>query len=197
MNSDVSAGVEIEVKLEVTDRDAVARRLLEAGATNVAARDFEDNWLFDHPDGRLEERKVMVRLRQCGERAWLTLKEEIEEDHGDDYKVRQETETAVEDGNAIRAVLDALGLVVAYRYQKYRATYRLGDLLITLDELPIGVYLELEGARDDIDRCAERLGYTRDNYINVSYRELQRRKMRDSGQEDEPVEMLFDAGTRR
>lgn len=193
----MSATIEIEVKLAVTDRDDMARRLLETGAVSVAAREFEDNWLFDHPDGRLKEHKVMVRLRQSGERAWLTLKEETEADPEGDYKVRRETETSVEDGNALRAVFDALGLVVAYRYQKYRATYRLGDLLITLDEVPIGVYIELEGARDDIDRCAGRLGYTRDNYINVSYRELQRQQMRKTGQDEEPVEMLFDHGIRR
>jgi len=194
----VSAGVEIEVKLAVTDRDGAARRLVEVGATIVTARDFEDNWLFDHPDGRLKQQKVMVRLRECGGRAWLTLKEELASDAAaatGDYKVRQETETACEDGNAIRAVLKALGMVVAYRYQKHRATYRIDDLLITLDEVPIGVYIELEGAPDDIDRCARRLGYSRDDYINVSYRALQRRTMRDG--DDEPVEMLFDDEARR
>ena len=191
----MNAGVEIEIKLAVTDRDDAARRLVEAGAEMVEARSFEDNWLFDHPDGRLKERRVMVRLRKGSGRARLTLKEPTGEESA--YKVRREVETAVDDGEAVRALLEAIGLHVAYRYQKYRATYRAGDLLVTLDEVPIGTYIELEGSPDEIDRFAARLGFSRDHYINVSYRQLQRLKMQESGQHEEPVEMIFAGGSRR
>ena len=86
---------------------------------------------------------------------------------------------------------------VAYRYQKYRETYRAGELLITLDEVPIGTYIELEGPAAEIDRFAERLGFARDDYIAVSYRALQQRQMRERGLRTEPVEMVFDGGPDR
>ncbi|MFQ5720452.1 MAG: class IV adenylate cyclase [Acidobacteriota bacterium] len=186
--------LEIEVKLPVDDRDAAARRIVEAGATEAQARAFEENVVFDFPDGRLEAARTMVRLRTGAGRALLTLKQPA----GDTgiYKVRREVETGLDDPGPVRELLGAIGLVVAYRYQKFRTAYRAGDLLVTLDEVPIGTYIELEGSRDDIDTFARRLGYTRDAYINLSYRDLQASHLVGRGGTDEPAEMIFPEASR-
>jgi hypothetical protein len=46
------------------------------------------------------------------------------------------------------------------------------QLKLTLDETPIGVFVELEGERREIDRAARMLGFARSDYINKSYGEL-------------------------
>ncbi len=185
----MSPGLEVEIKLPVADLEEMARRLLAAGLEPDSPRQFEDNWVFDFADGRLRQEQVMLRVRQTDDESLVTLKEKVP-DQGD-YKIRREYETEVADGEVLQAMLRALGLRVAYRYQKYRRTYVRGDLLVTLDELPIGNYLELEGPPTGIDLMAERLGFSRGDYINASYRTLHQRLLEEEGMKGEPVEMVF------
>ncbi len=44
-----------------------------------------------------------------------------------------------------------------------------------LDETPVGVFLELEGPPEWIDRTAGTLGFSEGDYITLSYLELHRR----------------------
>ena len=44
--------------------------------------------------------------------------------------------------------------------------------MATLDETPIGVFVELEGPPDWIDRTARRLGFSPADYIKASYARL-------------------------
>jgi adenylate cyclase class 2 len=69
------------------------------------------------------------------------------------------------------AITERLGFQRAFRYQKYRTEYRLpgSSGLATLDETPIGVYLELEGKPAWIDRTARKLGFQESDYITDSY----------------------------
>lgn len=187
----MTAALEIEIKLPVPDVEHSARQLLRLGAEPIEERAFEDNWLFDYPDRRLRAAGCMVRLRTCGGRSRLTLKEKLAGMGGGEYKVRQESESELSDGDAFQHLAARLGLVVSYRYQKFRRTYRLDGLLITLDELPIGAWIELEGRPEAIDAFAARLGYGRGDYLAVTYRSLHEQFMRREGMAGEPIEMLF------
>jgi len=46
---------------------------------------------------------------------------------------------------------------------------RYGRVKITLDESEVGYFLELEGKRSDIVRLAEKLGYSRQDFIKSDY----------------------------
>ena len=61
-----------------------------------------------------------------------------------------------------------------FRYQKYRTEYKQAGRagVATLDETPIGMYLELEGQPGWIDRTARQLGYRESDYIVSSYGRL-------------------------
>ena len=48
--------------------------------------------------------------------------------------------------DVLRAILSGLGYVAIYRYQKYRATYVLSGVEVAIDEIPIGTFVELDGA---------------------------------------------------
>ena len=64
-----------------------------------------------------------MRLRRFGDRAWLTLKAPVAGTHR--HKVREEHETPVTDPGAMDRILEHLGFVPAYRYQKFRTRYEL------------------------------------------------------------------------
>ena len=62
---------------------------------------------------------------------------------------------------------------------------------ITLDELPLGNFVELEGEPADIDSFAGLLGFNRADYINDSYRALHLRQREEAGETGEPTELIF------
>jgi adenylate cyclase class 2 len=74
----------------------------------------------------------------------------------------------------LEAVVEGLGFSPAWCYEKYRTRYRKLDEpgVIELDETPIGVYLELEGPPEWIDRTSIALGFSQADYVTASYGEL-------------------------
>lgn len=92
------------------------------------------------------------------------------------HKTREEIEAEVADPIATGRVLEALGLRGWFRYEKFRTTFQFPprqswarELLVELDETPIGAFVELEGPADAIDRAARELGYSRADYVTKSY----------------------------
>ena len=88
------------------------------------------------------------------------------------YKIREEHEVCISNQEEVSRIFAALGFRPCFRYEKFRTTYRLPgmkNLKVEVDETPIGLFLELEGPRREIDRAARRLGFARAEYINKSY----------------------------
>lgn len=88
------------------------------------------------------------------------------------YKVRRELEVSLPDAHPVRAILEAVGLVASFRYEKYRTSYevpRHPGVKLELDEAPVGTFVELEGSPRAIDGLARRLGYSPKDYITSSY----------------------------
>jgi adenylate cyclase class 2 len=90
----------------------------------------------------------------------------------DSHKHRIETETEVADGDALAEIFLALGLVPAFRYEKWRTEWTDGEGHCVVDETPIGDYAELEGPAEWIDRAAARIGLDPAEYITLSYGRL-------------------------
>ena len=167
----VKSNRENEIKLAFPSPETAVRRLLDAGAREVHARAFEDNVLFDLASRPLMKSGRLLRLREYDGASVLTFKAPVLGEHR--HKVKIEHETAVADPEALRSILLALGFEAVYRYQKYRATYTLDGVVAALDETPLGTFVELEGAPDDVDRAATALGVRSPDFIRATYRELQ------------------------
>lgn len=133
---------ELEVKFYVADLLEIEARLRALGAQNVQSRVHEVNLRFDTPDGDLGRGYRVLRLRQ-DDASRLTYKGPSQYQEG--VRARQEIEFSVSDFEAARAFLEALGYVVSMMYEKYRTTYELDGVHITLDEMPYGDFIEIEG----------------------------------------------------
>jgi adenylate cyclase, class 2 len=59
---------------------------------------------------------------------------------------------------------------VWFRYEKYREEFTADDIVIAVDETPVGVFVEIEGGEDAIHRMARALGRSPADYITDSYR---------------------------
>ena len=158
---------ELEVKLHVSDLEAVKKKLTALGASIKQARTHEMNLRFDTADGELTRNYKALRLRS-DTAARLTYKGPSSSVDG--VRVRQEIEFQVSNFNAARAFLDALGYQVAMIYEKQRAEYYLEGTSISLDELPYGDFVEVEG--DDTQRIrqvSDLLGLKWENRVFESY----------------------------
>jgi adenylate cyclase class 2 len=172
--------LEIEIKLKVSDERGMRERLEKAGARLLHGRELEDNRVFDFPDQALQRRGEMLRIRILERGVVLTFKGPGSVEDG--KKVREETESNLDrsEAGALTDILQGIGMRQAFRYQKYRTTWTLEGLHVTLDETPIGSFLELEGNSESIDSVATLLGYTPVEYIASSYRDLYMMKQIDT-----------------
>ena len=147
-------GVEIEKKYRITqaERERVEKRLHEVGA-QLQGEEFEENTLY--AGNNLNTETCVLRLRRTEKVALLTYKERTPTTSA--IKHQREDETAVEDPEALAAILDALGYKPALTYEKRRATWRFSDNTeVVIDELPFGFFMEIEGDEQGIAE-AERL----------------------------------------
>jgi adenylate cyclase class 2 len=128
--------------------------------------------LFDTAEAALGRAGRLLRVRQAGQVGVLTYKgPEMRGKHRGKYKEREELEVEISDTRALAEMLSRLGFIPTLHYEKFRTEYqRAGEAgVATLDETPIGVYAELEGAPRWIDQSARRLGFSKKAYITASY----------------------------
>src|SRR5207237_10131322 len=104
--------------------------------------------------------------------------------------LREELETIVADGPLLLHVLEELGFHVWFRYQKYREEFVLDDVIVAVDETPVGTFIEIEGGERGIAEMTNALGRSPSDYLLDSYRGLFRAHCRQLGL---PVtDMVFD-----
>jgi adenylate cyclase class 2 len=177
---DMTGPIETEIKLPLKDGAGPAILLLERyGYRITQPRTLQADQVFDFPDGALRESGRLLRLRSenaASENgvAILTYKGPVLS--ASPHKSREELETSVADGATLEKILERLGFVPSFHYEKYRTTFQASAEpgLIALDETPIGVFLELEGPAYWIDRTALRLGFAPRDYVTASYSALYR-----------------------
>lgn len=165
--------IETEIKIRVDDPAAFCARLVTAGFHAVTPREFESNVLYDTPGRAMRARTEILRIRHYAGRWTVTHKRIPDSGVGEDrHKHRVETETDVVDGEALEGIFIALGLVAAFRYEKWRSEWSDGAGHCVVDETPIGNFAELEGSAEWIDGAAARLGVDRADYMTLSYGRL-------------------------
>jgi adenylate cyclase class 2 len=170
---------ETEIKLLWQGTVQEARALIEQRGYAVSSpRTLESDQLFDLPSAALRQSDQILRLRKTispegTAHAMVTYKGPATRDG---YKSREEIEFDVSDPDTFTLVLDRLGYQPVFRYEKFRTQLRAASEsgIVTIDETPIGIYLEIEGPQDWIDSTAARLGLPKAQFLTVSYAKLYR-----------------------
>jgi adenylate cyclase class 2 len=188
---------ETEIKLLWEGSAGDARALIERSGYQLSSpRTLESDQLFDLRSGALRQSDQILRLRktssaEAGQRAMVTYKGCASREV---YKSREEIEFDVSDAAAFTLVLERLGYHPGFRYEKYRTMFKAyGEPgIITIDETPVGVYLELEGPQAWIDSTAARLGFPRERFLTASYAALYRKHLEQHP--EAPPDMTFDIG---
>lgn len=179
---------EIEVKLRIADLPSLLARMAKIGAVSHG-RVLERNTLFDtrHSDFWRNGRLIRVRVEKTAPgrgsiggqgKAILTAKgpapasSRASRNKHPRYKERAEREAILPESSAFISKLPSLGLRPTFRYEKFRISFRWRGLHLDLDETPVGIFVELEGQPQAIDRAANALGFSPRDYLRVTYWDL-------------------------
>ncbi|MDJ0753220.1 MAG: class IV adenylate cyclase [Ardenticatenaceae bacterium] len=149
--------LETEVKFFVKDHAAVRQALSERGAKLTRPRIYERNVVYDTADFQLKNSGRLLRLRE-DERVRLTFKGPAFEDLTSEAKIREEIEVEAAEFDPLDAIIRKIGFNPKIIYEKYRETYEWGEVEIVLDEMPYGLFVELEGDEAAIKTMAAELG---------------------------------------
>jgi adenylate cyclase, class 2 len=161
--------LEQEVKLVFDTAEAARLAVRKAGGRVVVSRRLLCDTLFDTPDGRLRRERTALRVRRDGLQGIVTFKGPTQPGP---VKTREEIETSVGSADLAERIVRALGFQPSFKSEKYREEYELDDVHVTIDEAPIGIFVEIEGDPDHIERAARLMGRTPADYRLESYARL-------------------------
>lgn len=169
--------LESELKFQLSgpqDHRRLASALLKLGARREGAYD-EENFRFNGP-GKTT-RRVTLRLRVFGRgpRGVLTAKGPARFEGG--VKIREETEVEVADSRAVLDILEQLGFRIFVVYHKHRVHWSLNGVVVTLDRLDYGHFVEVEGPVEVIPEVAISLGLDPGKALKDSYSVLARKHL--------------------
>lgn len=147
--------IEIEKKYQLTkrQREAIIGRLRKLGAT-PGEIEFEENTLYR--GGRLDLGGCALRLRRVNGRALVTFKQRVPSKSS--IKHQQEEETEVASADTLAAILRSLEFRPGLVYEKRRTRWMVGKAEIAMDELPFGLFMEIEGSEREIVRVEALIG---------------------------------------
>jgi len=162
--------IEKEAKFYIRELEKARHDVLALGAVCTQPVTFESNLRFDTPEKTLTASLQVLRLRQ-DTHARLTYKGPA--DAGSSISARPEYEVEISDLETGRRILESLGYQVLAIYEKYRSSYQIGDVEISLDSMPFGDFIEIEGPNEaTIQLIANKLGLTWENRSPSSYMRL-------------------------
>ena len=159
--------IEKEAKFYIRDLEIIEQHIKDLGGVVIQPRVLESNLRFDTHERELSASYQVLRLRQ-DTRARLTYKGPA--DPNSEVSARLEYEVEINNLTTGRHILEALGYEVIMIYKKYRTSYSLDDVEISLDEMPFGSFMEIEGTdTQHIQRMADQLNLKWENRSPLSY----------------------------
>jgi adenylate cyclase, class 2 len=164
----MSSTYEREIKLAYPDAERARAAVSVLGAAPLRPRRLQSDTLFDNA-GALSARRAVLRVRRDGGESVLTFKNPV--DHAT-IKVREEIETRIADADRLITILQHLGYIPWFSYEKYREEFTHDGVIVAIDETPVGTFVELEGPESGIAAIAQALGREPADYVLESYRTL-------------------------
>lgn len=159
--------IEKKYRIDAEVRERIVRRLGKTDA-RFQGEDLEENIIYG--GGPLSAETSVLRLRSVNGLTLLTYKRRMP--GSDDIKTQIEFETRVSDAAATRDILTALGFAPVLIYEKRRSKWHLGEVELVMDELPFGLFMEIEGSAEMIRRTEAEFGIEDLECVHETYPEF-------------------------
>jgi adenylate cyclase class 2 len=158
---------EREIKFYVEDLGEIAERLRLCGAELTRPRVLERNLRLDKGDHDLAREGRLLRIR-TDDKVSVTYKADARVEGG--IIARTEIEFEADNAYMVQKLFEALGYRVVVAYEKYRSMHRLGDVVVVLDELPFGNFVEIEAPNNTlIEGVSQMLGLKWSRGMAINY----------------------------
>lgn len=132
--------IEKKYRLKEGDREKILDALAEFGA-EYKGEDFEENTIYGSEF--LVQKNGVLRIRKTQDRSLLTFKRQIAGESEAKHQIEYETE--VDDPDSLVKIVHELGLTPRLVYEKRRRTWKFRSTEVVVDELPFGLFMEIEG----------------------------------------------------
>ncbi len=175
--------IEKEIKVKIKNPRLLLSLLAEKKAKKTG-QGFQRTTRMDTPNLNLEKQGTFLRIRTGGKNI-VTLKKKIK-GNGEVFE-RQELETEVKDPELLADIFANLGFTKRFIMEKYRIDYVYKNTKISLDELPFGVFIEIEGEAEDIVNISHELNLDLSRKIIVTYWDLFEEYKKKTGEKGENI----------
>jgi predicted adenylyl cyclase CyaB len=140
------SALEREVKFAVPSLEQVAARLhaLEGAGAHFIHAVHEYNYVLDTARDELKARGERLRIRDIEGRPGVQVTWKGPARLRNGVRRREEREFHADSREACVAVLSSLGLRPVRSYEKVRSSWRLNDVIVCLDSLSCGTFVEIE-----------------------------------------------------
>ncbi|TFG29394.1 class IV adenylate cyclase [Candidatus Thorarchaeota archaeon] len=184
---------EVEVKLPVTDKEAMKQKIIQAGGVPLNS-DLQIDTYYDHPCRSFSKTDESIRIRHRTLTEGSPLNESEHAPIELTYKgpkVDKKTKTRIEytvgleekDHASITKILSSTGFRFVAIITKTREFFDIGGIVASLDDVnDVGLYIELEliakgedgmkAAREQILELVKNLGLDENTMVRESYLEL-------------------------
>ncbi|WP_333860654.1 class IV adenylate cyclase [Clostridium sp.] len=177
---------EYETRIIKIHPEDIRNKLKKVNALRVKMEN-QLNDIYDFENGLLIKNKGYARIRTVEDlihnstHYYMTIKKLLSQEK---YKIMEENETEILNGNAGKNIFEALGLKLLQSIKKYRESYRYKNSLIEIDineksfcPFP---YLEIESTNDqELHEIVNLLGYSlEDTTSETIYEILDKNKKR-------------------
>ena len=174
--------IEVEIKLKIRDRQALAAKLTELGfRPGRLLRETDVYFRAAHHDFVKRDEALRVRETEDLETGEKTAQLNFKGPKLDDASMtRKEMETSVGDGETARAILEQIGFTSVIPVEKVRHYFHRGRLTACVDQVTgLGDFLELEilteseegwsAALTEIEKVLRHAGYSMEDTTQASY----------------------------
>jgi len=173
---------EIEIKFKM-DKPSIIRKKLKNQGAKFIGKTFERTLRFDTPTNNLYKNGKFLRIR-TGFKNVITFKRKL---RSKSFKEREEIELEISDPKKMEIILENLGFTRKRIMEKYREKWELENAEISIDKLPMGNFVEIEGSKKEIQKTTKILGLNFQDRIIKTYWDLWRDYCKRQGVKEENI----------
>ncbi len=149
--------IEVKIKLNKGEREGIRLKLNEFSSATPLLK--ETTYGFFTEDRQSIEKGIFPRIKEFRNNNEGLLTVKVKKENNKDYFRRDEYEIKINDVKFFRDFLKIVGYGKEIIFEKERESWKIPDsVLVNLDILPFGEFIEIEGKPEQIEKMAKELG---------------------------------------
>lgn len=162
---------EIEVKFEFKiPSNKIIEKIISDLKMKRIVKTFQRTHRLDTPTQKLRKQGIFMRTREESKGSdTMTIKIKDLKKKRNKYFEREEYEIEIPNAKEMAEMLKIVGFSRERILEKFRVIFQKKNLIISVDKLPFGNFIEIEGTSDKIEKAIKKLGLDNKYKITDAY----------------------------